>query len=365
VTVWQRIAVVLLVIALVIAAVWGLAQFGRSLIEDSDERPTPTALPDRDPGDPQPTRATGDPRFDPGPGVAGLFVEPDDGRAPILDELGAAERSIDLTVYLLTDPEIIEALEAAVDRGVRVRVILEQHPFGGSGDNPDVFDRLARAGAEVRWSSPAFRFSHVKTFVIDDQVAIVMNLNLTRSAFDRNREFGVVTTRAAEVAQAAAIFEADWKQTSEPPDGPLVVSPTTSRRDLLRLIGGAQRSLDLYAEVVRDREMIDALIAAERRGVAVRLVMTGSTGDDNADERRELAAAGVEIRLARGLYIHAKLFLADGMRLFIGSENLTATALDLNRELGLFLDDPAAIERVEGVFADDFARGETEVVLPV
>jgi cardiolipin synthase A/B len=356
----QRVVVGVLLLAFVVAVVWALAQFARSLGDDGDgpppraERPTAVGRP--------PTPVPRAERPAPGEGVVGVFVEPDDGRAPILEELAAAEETIDLAVYLMTDPEIIAALEGAVARGVEVRVILEEQPFGGSGDNPEVFARLERAGARVRWSNPTFRFTHIKTFVIDDETAIVMNLNLTRSAFSRNREFGVITTRPAEVAQAAAIFEADWRRVGEPEPGPLVVSPTTSREELLGLLDGARETIDVYAEVVRDAEVMAALAAAEGRGVAVRLVMSaGPEGeDDNAEERRELAEAGVEVRLARGLYIHAKMVLVDGERAFVGSQNFTATSLDLNRELGIVLDDPANVARLAAVFAADFAAGRPE-----
>src|SRR5918996_443546 len=59
------------------------------------------------------------------------FIEPGDGRAPLLDEIRAARRSIDLEVYIITDDVILQALEEAQRRGVDVRVILEEHPFGG------------------------------------------------------------------------------------------------------------------------------------------------------------------------------------------------------------------------------------------
>src|SRR5262245_17584346 len=58
---------------------------------------------------------------DPGTGTIGLFVLPDDGREPILTELDAAQRTITLQVYLLSDEEIIAALERAEARGVAVR----------------------------------------------------------------------------------------------------------------------------------------------------------------------------------------------------------------------------------------------------
>ena len=293
-------------------------------------------------------------------GVIGLFVQPEDKRAPILDELTTARLTIDLEVYLLSDPEIIAALEDAVSRGVRVRVILEEDPFGGSGDHEEVFARLDAAGIEVRWDNGTFRFNHIKAFVIDNRVAIVMNQNLTRSSFDKNRELGVVTTRRADVAHAAAIFAADWTGGAEPADGPLIVSPTDSRTELLGLITGATRSLDVYAEVVRDEQIVAALEDAESRGVAVRLVVSADSAENDRgrDEREQLTDSGAEVRLARGgLYIHAKMLLVDGQRAYVGSQNFTATSLDQNRELGIILDDPASIERMSATFAGDFADG--------
>ena len=188
-----------------------------------------------------------------------------------------------------------------------------------------------------------------------------MNQNLTRTSFTGNREFGVVTTRPAEVAQAAAIFEADWRRAAEPPDGPLIVSPTDSRRELLALIDGARRTLEVYAEVVRDPEVMAALAAAADRGVAVRLLMSGDLDgtDDNAEERAELADAGVEVRLARGIYIHAKLLLVDDARAHVGSQNFTATSLDQNRELGVLLDDRPSLTRLDRTFEQDWAEAHT------
>jgi phosphatidylserine/phosphatidylglycerophosphate/cardiolipin synthase-like enzyme len=293
-------------------------------------------------------------------GTIGVFVEPDDGRSPVLRELDEAEETITLQVYLISDEEILDALERAHARGVEVRVLLEEHPFGGGGLNEKNFARLDEAGVAVRWSNPVFRFSHVKTFTIDREVAIVMNLNLTYSSFTRNREFGAITTRPGEVAQAVAIFEADWNRTEEPADGPLIVSPTDSRRELLDLIGGAERTIEVYAEVVRDEEILDALTAAEERGVQVRLVVSEEESEDDdrgRTEREQLADAGVEVRFLPRLYVHAKIVLVDRERAYLGSQNFTATSLDQNREIGVIVDDPAGVATISQVFEADFAAG--------
>src|SRR5947207_2960945 len=67
--------------------------------------------------------------------VAQFLVEPDDGRAALEHAIGGAQRTIDLVVYLLSDRQIVAALKAAQSRGVRVRVMLEEHPYGEGPGN--------------------------------------------------------------------------------------------------------------------------------------------------------------------------------------------------------------------------------------
>ncbi|MGH2532030.1 MAG: phospholipase D-like domain-containing protein, partial [Thermomicrobiales bacterium] len=149
-----------------------------------------------------------------------------------------------------------------------------------------------------------------------------------------------------------------------PPDGPLIVSPINSRSELLALIDSAQQSLDVYAEVLRDLEIVAAMRAAVERGVTVRLIMSTETFESDP-VRLLLAAAGVQVRLVDNPYIHAKMLMADGQRAFVGSQNLTQTSLDRNRELGLILTDPINLRRIEAIFDADFASGVEEHAVPV
>ena len=308
------------------------------------------SAPGRD-GSPPAAMATVVGPVEPG-GITGIFIQPGDGRRPILDEIEAATTSIDLEIYIVSDDEILEALEAAQARSVSVRVLLEEHPFGGGGGQQGIFDRLKAAGIDVRWSGPVFRFSHVKMLVIDHDLLIIMNQNLTTSSFTSNRELGVVTTTPEAVQAASAIFEADWAQDAEPPSGPLVVSPTNARESLQTLIDGAQTSVDVYAEVLRDPDLLRALEAASLRGVTVRVIISPSASFDV--ERASLADAGVQVRLLRSLYVHAKMILVDGQRAFVGSQNISTTSLDQNRELGIIVSDPVSLARLSRVFDIDF-----------
>ncbi len=45
--------------------------------------------------------------------VSGVFVEPNDGHEPVIEELVAAQCTIDLTIYMLTDETVFTALTDA------------------------------------------------------------------------------------------------------------------------------------------------------------------------------------------------------------------------------------------------------------
>lgn len=297
--------------------------------------------------------------------TTGVFVEPDDGYPPVLDEFEHARCTIDLTIYMLTDDTVFAALIGAVTRGVRVRVILDEHPFGMFGSQEEAMERLQEGGVEVLWSPSTFQFTHAKYAVIDHRVALIMNQNLTFSAFNGNREFGVITTEPDAVNQAASIFEHDWTgDTSARTTGPLIISPDSSRTRISSLIGEAQVSIDFYAEVIRDDEIIAALGDAVDRGVQVRLIVNSNVDPDNELALAELSLIGVQVRMMDIMYIHSKTMIIDGSAALIGSQNYTMTSLDRNREVGMVVDDPALVLRVIAIYERDWSRAVPAHVVP-
>ena len=288
--------------------------------------------------------------------AAQIVAEPDDGSVPLVAFIDGARSSLDGEIYLLSDPSVLAAFAQAEARGVRVQLILEQHPFGGDVSSPSAaYAYLTARGVGVHWSSVAFRFTHTKALVADRTRAWIGTMNWTPTSFSRNRDFAAVTDDTATVDAAETTVLSDWAgETVAWPLSALVVSPVNARTTLLGLINGANDSLDLYAEAVTDPQVIAALTIAERRGVRVRLLYTNITGlgDLSALER-----AGGIVRRVTYLYVHAKTIVADGTSLFVGSENLSATSLDKNREVGVVLHDQAAIARVEQSFLTDLRRG--------
>src|SRR6185312_10829156 len=168
-------------------------------------------------------------------------------------------------MYLLTNKTIIHDLEYANAKGVKVRVILEQHPYGdsesGPSTNQSAYDQLDAAGIAVHWTSGRYALTHEKSMVIDRSTAYILTLNFTASAFTKNREFGVVDHNQADVAETEAIFSADWAdQPYTPHDPNLFLSPVNSRAHLIELIARAKHTMEVYAEEVQDSGVEAALV---------------------------------------------------------------------------------------------------------
>ncbi len=294
--------------------------------------------------------APASPPVAPAPSRVDLFVQPDDGRTPLLRLIDQAQESIDVTIYLFSDETIAKALQRAARRGVQVRVLMEMNPFGGGQSNAAMARRLRRAGIQVKDANPAFRYTHQKSLVIDRRVGVITTMNFTPSSFKRNREYGVIVREPALVEEMAAVFQADWDRTApnigDPPR--LVWSPINARETILNLIGAAQERLDLEQADFADDEVVDALVQAARAGVKVRLIRPSpsSRETDEAANVQRLLAAGGEVAYLDSPRVHAKVIVADRRLALIGSMNLTFTSLDLNRELGIVVRDPAVLDRL-------------------
>jgi cardiolipin synthase A/B len=268
------------------------------------------------------------------------------------------------TQHLLTDARVIQALEDAVVRGVDVRVMLEEHPYGGDVVSPQrTLQTLTTAKIQARFADPAYYYTHAKMLIIDGATLYVLTANLSRSglggsSLSRNREFGVIDTRAADVAETRAIFEADWNRTRPTlHDSNMVVSPVNARAKILGLLALAKTSLLVEDEEMYDPASEETLIAAAGRGVNVRLILPGATDISSADVAR-LVAGGVHLVYVSAPYIHAKAIVADGRLAFVGSENFSPTSLDQNREVGVLLADTAALATLTATFERDWAVGQ-------
>jgi cardiolipin synthase len=291
-----------------------------------------------------------------------LVVQPDDGVDPVLGLLADATESLRVKQFTLSEPRLVQGLIDAHRRGVAVRVMLNPHRSSGDRPNDAVFGQLQQTGMAVQWTSPAYVVTHEKSIVIDDRRALIATFNLVVKYFTETRDYGVITADPAQVAQVAAGFDADWQHVPFHPDpqASLLWSVTNARPLMAQFIDQARHSLDIQHPKFVDATIVERMVAAQERGVHVRVLCGGRHGLSDYDvldtfaSLRLLQRAGIRVHRQKHLKLHAKLILADDKRALLGSMNIDRSAFDLRRELGISFDDEPIVERLSHIFTHEW-----------
>ena len=284
-----------------------------------------------------------------------VIAEPQAGVSPFMQMIDGAHKSVDLTMYELFDHQVEHALATDAARGVDVRVVLNGGYYSDhESTNASAYDYLRSHGVHVRYSPTYFALTHQETLTVDGRESAIMTLNFDER-YSSGRDYAVLDRQPADVAAIEAAFNADYagqRVTAGAGTGDLVWSPGAAST-VLQMIASATRSIDLEDEEMAYAPATARLCAAERRGVAVRVVMTYATEWRSALIR--LARCGVGVHLYHGerYYIHAKLLIVDGRSALVSSQNLSTGSLQYNRELGITVAG-AAVTGLTRAFAEDY-----------
>ena len=144
------------------------------------------------------------------------------GKSVIQNMLAAATRYMYMTTpYLIIDNDLCSSIESAAMRGVDVRIIVPHIP-----DKELVFQmtrsfypRLMRAGVRIYEYTPGF--IHAKSYVADDEYAMIGTINLDYRSLVHHFENGVWMYKCETVGRIKAdIDEVIEKSTEITPDMP-------------------------------------------------------------------------------------------------------------------------------------------------
>jgi cardiolipin synthase len=321
-------------------------------------------------------------------GVTGRPISPGNRVQPLatgeaaytqmLTGIASAEQSIGLSTYIFdndrTGRTFVEALSAAVHRGVAVRVLIDD--LGLRYSFPSIVRRLRFAGVLVARFMPSFlpwRFeyaqlrNHRKILILDGRIGFTGGMNIRDGHDARMHARHPITDchfriDGPVVNDLRSVFADDWQfATGEALSGsswfpeldPVgsgsargIASGPEDDDETLRLIflgalACARQSVRIVTPYfLPDSDLISALSVAALRGVRVdilvpehnnmRLVhwaMMGQLG--------QLLEHGCRIWLTPPPFDHTKLFLIDEVWCMIGSANWDPRSLRLNFEFDL------------------------------
>lgn len=302
-----------------------------------------------------------------------LFVTPSpEGRKPFADAMDAANTSLRLYMYRLTDGWMVQKLKAAQARGVKVQIILDPDKMKPA-NTKKIVDGMMAEGIEVRGGSPRFTMSHAKTLVIDDSWALVTTMNLTWT-FATSRGFGVEVHDKSAISEIVKVFEVDWNLANDPTgrrpldsiysDANLVWSPGNSEDKLIDLVRSSKKVIEVLVENLGATPLLEELSQAAKRGVKVKVItplcLTSVNPLHNYQYIQKLVQGGIEVRsvplphTAEHPYSHAKFMAIDAKYVYLGSQNFSKNSLQKARELGIVFDDVSVYRQLAEVWDQDW-----------
>lgn len=142
-----------------------------------------------------------------------LIVAPDNARLRIIEHVNSARATLEIEALYVSDVNVRNAIGAAKQRGVNVRVILETP--SDQPTNTDATTFFKSLGIPVHYATTQF-YLHAK-LITADGVAFVGSENFSISGLTKNREVGALVFEPAAAQVMATQFEADWAATPTAP----------------------------------------------------------------------------------------------------------------------------------------------------
>jgi len=320
----------------------------------------------------------------------------------MLSAIRAATTTITFESYIYWSGDIgsefAQAFAERARRGVKVHVLLDW--IGSAKMDKNLLDEMKAAGVQIHkfhpphWSHLAHlnNRTHRKLLVVDGRIGFTGGVGIapqwTGKAQDpdhwRDTHFQV---EGPVVAQMQAVFLDNWiKVSGEVLHGPAYFppladvgsslaqmfssSPTGGSESMqlmyLLSITAAAHSIDLSAAYfVPDDLTSNALVAAMKRGVKLRIVVPGPHMDVDivrSASRAQwgpLLAAGALIAEYQPTMYHCKVMIVDGLLVSVGSTNFDNRSFQLNDEATLNILDAEFAAQQTRIFEDDLRLSRT------
>ncbi len=339
------------------------------------------------------------------------------------EAIDGAKVSIDFAEFYASDhagsklTPVIEAVERAGARGVRVRFLAEKK---FQITYPDVLERLARSkNVEVRTydiKPVTGGILHAKYFLVDGATTYLGSQNFDWRSLDHIQELGVLVHSTQATSAWQCVYETDWAlaggasvadamrpyagaafpleigsgSTSAritPVVSPAPLLPSVDSWDLpkiVSLIDGARKSVRVQLLTYKMSSQSDyfpdlenALRRAASRGVGVQLLLADWCMRKGTIEGLQALEplANVEVKLVTipqwskgyvpyGRVVHSKYMVVDGERTWIGTSNWERDYFFQSRNVGLIVEGGPVPKRLEALFLEGWTSSYAKAVDP-
>lgn len=298
----------------------------------------------------------------------------------LIELIEHAQKSIDITTYILGNDEVGAAVLAALTRkaqqGVRVRILLDA--FGSFNLSKKMLVSLSAAGGHYAFFMPMMHLpfrgranlrNHRKMVIVDNTTAILGGMNIAREymgtiADTRTWLDMAIVVKGPVLADVRSVFCSDWQFAAKQetgkeyesapygagesvalqlvPSGPDVAGDPLYDSIISALFKAEHRVWIVTPYFIPDEMLLKAICIAARRGIDVRIVVPQVSNHLLADLVRRSFLRQVQdngaiiCNFTPGM-MHGKVILVDATLCVAGSMNMDMRSFFLNFEVALFI----------------------------
>ncbi len=328
------------------------------------------------------------------------LVNGDAAYPAMVEAIAAAQRTVALSTYIIGHDRagrlFEQALSAAVERGVTVRVLVDA--VGARYSFPSMVRTLHRRGIPVArfgptllpWRMPYMNLrNHRKLLVVDGRIGFAGGMNIREGCLLESRpphpiqdlHFRIDGPVVAHLMQAFAedwlfarrevLAGPEWYPALEP-RGPVLARGITdgpdedfdkARHTLLGALACARDSVRIVTPYfLPDAALVSALGIAAMRGVRIDIVLPEKNNLAlvqwaSTAQLWQVLEHGCRIFYSQPPFDHTKLMVVDGAWCMIGSSNWDARSLRLNFEFDIECHDPAFAAGLEQLVEQRIRKG--------
>lgn len=322
-----------------------------------------------------------------------ILTNGDEAYPAMVAAIDGATRSLALSTYIFNNDDagaiFLDAISRAIERGVRVRVLIDG--VGSWYSRPSIIPQLRRRNINYArflhsftpWQMPYLNMrNHQKILVVDGKLGFTGGMNISAGNLTARKPRKPILDyhfriTGPVVGQLMRTFAYEWTfTTGEILDGPDWFPPAHAiagdghiiaralpagpdqginpiRWTLLAALAEARETIRIVTPYfLPDSTLSTVLSVAAMRGVQVDVVLPAKSNLRFVDwaatpQLAWLTEAGVRVWKTKGPFEHSKLMTIDGSWSMIGSANWDGRSLRLNFELNLECFDTGFARRLD------------------
>lgn len=298
--------------------------------------------------------------------------------AQLAADINLLSRSLDIAAFEFNSPILTQAVIAAHQRGVRVRMVTDNEH--GLLDRASTIPQLIAAGIPVV-DDKRSALMHNKFMILDSSVVWTGSWNFTINDTYRNNNNALALRSQKAVQNYQSEFNEMFEQGRFGPRSPantpfprfrqndipiqVYFSPEDKLlADLIAEISAAQRSIRFMNFSFTDYDTALAILRRAQAGVFVQGIWETTGSETAASELRTLFCAGLDVRQDGNPFIlHHKVFIIDDTTVVTGSFNISTNATTSNDDNLLIIGDPSLAAQYRAEFERRWAEARRPTTL--